>query len=225
MSEEAPFDHREALRGMAPFSRLGGSVLRSVLRLPAVVSLRRGKAICYQGDRAGSAFLILSGSVRAVMYRSDESSIDLGKSGRGVWIGVAEILLDSPYMTDSIAEETCVLLSFSRTAFDGLLRIPEVNDFILRELARRCCILHGRVSLNLPLGRLVNYLLSESAPAPAGKGSLIVSKTQEEIAEAIGVTRETVNKHLGLLQSRGLISIGRGSITLIKPADLRECPD
>jgi DNA-binding GntR family transcriptional regulator len=39
--------------------------------------------------------------------------------------------------------------------------------------------------------------------------------TQEQIAEAIGASRETVNRHLGRLEADGLIKAGRGSITIV----------
>ncbi len=85
-------------------------------------------------------------------------------------------------------------------------------------LARRLYALHGRVGLTHPLARIVHYLLSESAAA----GGPSVRRTQEEIAEAVGVTRETVNKHLGTLASRGLIRVGRGGIEILNAEGMKD---
>ena len=49
----------------------------------------------------------------------------------------------------------------------------------------------------------------------AGLGNAAVSATQERIARAVGVTRETVNKRLGILADAGLIRVARGSIEVV----------
>lgn len=214
-------DLGKSLRDIPPFGRLGEGDLRAIVRSGVPLTLRRGKAVYYQGDRAKVTFLVLSGTIRTTMYRSDESSIDVGRLGRGEWAGVAELLLDSPYLTDAIAEESICLLSFTQPAFSGLLRIADMKDFFLRALARRLYTLHGAIGLTHPIARLVHYLLSECAAPDSPQAPPTVRRTQEEIAEAIGVTRETVNKHLGYLQARGFIEIGRGEIALIDSDGMR----
>jgi CRP/FNR family cyclic AMP-dependent transcriptional regulator len=215
-------DPGKSLRDIPQFGRLGEADLRAVVRSAGSLTLRRGKAAYYQGDRATVAFLILSGTIRTTMYRSDESSIDVGRLGRGEWAGVAELLLDSPYLTDAIAEESSCLLSFTPPAFGGLLRIADMKGFFLRGLARRLYTLHGRIGLTHPLARLIHYLLSECTASESPQAPPAVRRTQEEIAEAIGVTRETVNRHLGYLQARGFIEIGRGEIALIDADGMRD---
>ena len=69
------------------------------------------------------------------------------------------------------------------------------------------------------MDRLVRFLLQRGQ---AGGGE--ISCTQEEIAGAIGVTRETVNRHLGRLQDEGLVSVGRGSVRVLAADALRGRP-
>jgi CRP-like cAMP-binding protein len=215
-------DPVKVLREFPPFGRLGEADLRAIVRSAETLTLRRGKAVYYQGDRAKAAFLILSGSIRNTMYRCEETPIDVGRLGRGEWAGVADLLLDSPYLTDAIAEESSCLLSFSHPAFSALLRIADMKGYFLRALARRLYTLHGRIGLTNPLARLVHYLLSECAVSEGTQGPPVVRGTQEEIAEAIGVTRETINKHLGYLQARGFVEIGRGEIALLDADGMRD---
>ncbi len=204
------------LARLAPFDRLGPRAVAAAVRLAEPAALRTGKALCWQGDRADHCWLLLEGQVRAVMYRSDESTIELGHSGRGDWLGLAELLLESPYLADSTADRPCELAAFSRAGLLQLMELPGVQHSLLRELARRYYTLHARMELKTPRDRIVRLLVERCGGSPGE-----IACTQEEIAEAIGVTRETVNRHLGELAAEGLVRIGRGVLQVPDPSRLR----
>ena len=210
---------QETLAGLPPFDRLAPVERRAALREATEVQLRTGRALCCQGDRAERCWMLVQGRVRGLMYRSDETTIALGRAAPGDWLGLAELLLDSPYLSDLVAEEHCTLAAFSRAGLGRLLELAGMRTFLLREMARRYCTLHSRFELVQPLDRLVHFLLAH-LPGGAGAGSGEVASTQEEIAEAIGATRETVNRHLQRLQDDGLVRVGRGVVTVVDPARL-----
>jgi len=202
-----------------PFDALGAEGRRALERVASPLGLRTGKALFYQGDRADAAYLVLGGSLRGVMYRSDESSLEMGRYGEGEWLGLAECVLGSPYLSDAVAEEPCSLVAFPRPGFERLFAMPGMPRFFLTEMARRYYTLHSRIELAQPMDRLVRFLLQRGQ---VGGGE--ISCTQEEIAGAIGVTRETVNRHLGRLQDEGLVSVGRGSVRVLAADALRGRP-
>ena len=207
----------EQLRRVRPFNRLGERDLRSALRLFEQTTVRKGKALYYQGDRSEGCWLLLDGRTRGMMYRTDESILSLGFSLPGDWLGIAEMLLSSTYLNDALTEESCSLAHIARTSFDRLLAIGTLREFFLREMARRYYVLHSRLELATPMDRLVGYLLERCT----GDEPLSLSVTQEELAEAIGVSRETVNHHLALLGERGAVKSGRGLVEVPDPGALR----
>jgi len=210
----------EALAALPPFDRLEPSALRAALREATEVPLRTGRALCCQGDRADRCWVLLSGRVRGLMYRSDETTVELGRSAPGDWLGLAELLLDSPYLSDLVAEEHCTLAAFSRTGLGRLQELAGMRTSLLNEMATRYYTMHARFELVQPLDRLVHFLLAH-LPGGAGAGSGEVASTQEEIAEAIGATRETVNRHLQRLQDDGLVRVGRGVVKVVDAARLQ----
>lgn len=183
----------------------------ALLRHASRVPLRKGRVLYYQGDRADRAYLVAGGGLRRVLYRSNESTAELGRSGPGEWLGLAEAFLESLYLADAVAETASDLLAFSRTGILRVLDNPGIGSYLLGELSRQLYALHGRVEVNLPLDRTVRYL-AEQVNA-AGE----VSATQEEIAGAVGLARETVNRHLAQLQAEGLIRVGRGGVRILDP--------
>lgn len=210
----------EILAGLPPFDRLDPAGRRTALREATEVPLRTGRALCCQGDRAERCWVLVSGRVRGVMYRSDETTVELGRSGPGDWLGLAELLLDSPYLSDLVAEEHCTLAAFGRIGLGRLLEIGGMRAYLLREMAKRYYTLHARIELVQPLDRLVRFLL-EHASAAAGRAGE-VAFTQEQIADAIGATRETVNRHLQRLQEDGLVRVSRGLVTVVDAGRLGE---
>src|SRR4029079_16216515 len=72
------------------------------------------------------------------------------------------------------------------------------------------------VFLDLP-GRLAQILLWLSQGSPvAGK----IAMTQREIGQIIGMSRQSTNKQLRAWESRKLLKIERGGITILKPEAL-----
>lgn len=205
----------EALAAVPPFDRLEPAGRRAALREATEVSLRTGRALCCQGDRAERCWVVVAGRLRGLMYRSDETSVELGHAGPGDWLGLAETLLDGPYLADHVAEEHCTLAGFGRVGIGRLLEVAGVRGALLREMARRYCTLHARFELVQPIDRLVRFLLDR-----AGGGG-VVAGTQDEIAEAVGAARETVNRNLQRLQDEGLVTVSRGAVTVVDAERLR----
>jgi len=187
--------------------------LRLLLKYSKYQNIRKGKVLYYQSDKADNLFAILGGTIQKIKYRADESTIVLGKVYKGDWLGITEVLIDSLYLYDTITIEATKLLSFSKTNFTQLLKIDNFKNYILTNVAKQHYLLHNQLELNQPLSRLINFLLNTAKLNKNNK--YILYTTQEDLAESIGVTRETVNKHLNRFQQAGLINIFRGSIEII----------
>ena len=86
-----------------PFSLLSADQRIRALAGTELEEYRTGRAVFYQGDVARRAFLLLAGSVRAVMYRSDGSTLELGTLDPGQWLGLAELVVGGHQLTDAVA--------------------------------------------------------------------------------------------------------------------------
>ena len=51
-------------------------------------------------------------------------------------------------------------------------------------------------------------------------GEIYVEITQEELAEAAGLSRETVGKYLHVLQEQGILRVDRGRVFITDPSQL-----
>lgn len=194
-------------KGFPPLDRLEDLALRRLLAGTQTLSFRAGKALFYQGDRANRTFLVLGGTVRTLMYRSDETNLDLGIQGPGDWLGLPEMVVEGPYLTDALPLEVCQVQVFDRSAFSRLRSYPEGEAWLTGELARRCYSLHARIELVQPGLRLARWL-ADHASGP-------IVATQEELALTVGTSRETINRHLGRMQAEGLVKVERGRLQVL----------
>ncbi len=194
----------------APFEGMTKSVMRRAIAIGEIRFIRSRKALWYQSDSAVFCCMILSGSVKTTIYRSDESALDLGLFGPGDWLGAAELIMAGPCAHDAHAIDSCELLTYSKNGFDQLLGFPGIERWFLRDLARRQYALYSRVELTRPHDRLLRQLSDLTSG-----GNARIECTQEELAESIGATRETVNRNLSRLQDEGIIRAGRGWIEVI----------
>ena len=205
-------DIRKTTREMSCFRKIPDADLQLILRCGIHTSFRRQKILYYQSDPARCAYLLLSGKVAGLKYRSDESCVAIGDAKGGDWIGVAEILLSCPYLNDAIAETRIEALVYSAKAFHEVMKVPGMKEFFLKHLAKSFFLLHSQIEINLTSHRLIQYMLLHCVSDD--DGSSVLNATQDEIALAIGVTRETVNKHLHSFQNEGVLFVGRGSVRI-----------
>ncbi len=92
-----------------------------------------------------------------------------------------------------------------------------------RRLRRTTEQVHDAVFLDIP-ARLAKVLLQFTETRSPGPDGLLSSPklTQEELAELVGGTRESINKCLGIFARQGLVRCYRGMVTVLKPEELRK---
>ena len=197
-------------RKLKCFRLLSDRDLRTLLGYGRYVVYRKKRSIYYQSEPAREALLIIAGRVTHLKYRVDDSCLVVGQAEQGDWIGIPEVLLSSIYLTDAVAEENTNTLVFSVNALEEAMKISAMKDFFLEYLAKSLYLLYSQIELNQPRPRIINYVLTHARKSD--EGSAYLATTQEDIAQAVGATRETVNKHMNGLQADGLIQIQRGGI-------------
>lgn len=213
----------EILRGNAQFSGLNKPELLHIAQVSYLRTFRKEMSIYYQGEPAETVYLTISGTLKKIKYRADESSLVLEKAGPGEWLGLPEVIADGPYLTDAVTEELCELLCFSKINFKLLMKIPLFHNKLTEYLARHYYTLHANLESRSPLQKIVRFFrarIETFETRDRTTGNFIIEITQEALAESIGYTRETTNKHLKELEDKKVIRILRGRIEIVSSEEL-----
>lgn len=188
-------------------------VRAALKRYGQVQTLRPGRTLCGQGEAPERVWLVVEGRFNRIKYRSDDSMGPLPGLVAGDWCGLAEFLTGCAVLAETVAEDPCLVLAFSAANFRSLRAGQPVlgGEALAQLLARELVLLHHQLADAGPLDRIVHWLLGRRRQI-AGSANRSVTVTQAELGRAVGCTRETVNKYLGLLEERGLVKVERRCI-------------
>ncbi len=205
------------------FSELGTNDLIAIIRNSVVRTFRKDKVLYYQGDPSEAVYFIISGKIRKIKYRADESSMLIGIYQSGTWLGLNETVIEGLYLTDARVEERSEVLYILKNNFIRMLELPLFEKYILKTVAKEYYSLHGHLDSHTPLKKIVKYFqanIETFGKKDKKSNNYIINITQENLADSISFTRETVNKHLKYLEEKGIIKISRGRIEIIKLDEL-----
>ncbi len=185
----------------------------------------KGSQIYVRGDQVEAVFFLLSGKVRIYSIGNNGRRVTHWFVSGGEFFGLAD-QWNRSYVHDVCAEsqQNVVALVIPHKGLNDLMdSSPLVRDSILRQLARRV-----RTNRNLIVSstteqlsvRLFQLLVSleETKRFGSQEKRAVVGYTQEDLAELLGVTRQSVNRVLRLLEDSGLIKVNRLFISVIGSA-------
>ena len=189
----------------------------------------RGDIIFQKDDPGQSLFIIEDGSVRIYVPGAQGMDLTLAVMGSGDFFGDLSLLDGRPRSASASALSETVVVTVERSDFTGLLRSrPEASLAILAEIAKRVRDT-DQMATDLAFldvgGRLARKLseLAGSHGVQRDGGILIdIPLTQEELANMIGVTRESVNRNLGVFRRLGFVSREGRKVLVRNPDGLRD---
>ena len=193
------------------------------------VEVPRGEAVFHEGDRGDRLYVIVEGKIKLGRASGDGRENLLAVLGPGEMFGELSLFDPGSRNATGTAVADTVLIGMGSDDLDAWLRgRPEVARHLLRALARRLRrtneALADLVFSDVP-GRVAKALLdlSERFGRPTDDGLRVAHDlTQEELAQLVGASRETVNKALADFASRGWLRLEARAVVLLDIDRLRK---
>lgn len=189
---------------------------------------RKGNVIFVQGEQGERCFAIVSGAVKISAYLPDGREAVLALLGPGDVFGELSPFDQAPRSADATAVEDSELLSLDAGALrEAIGRHPQIAMALLHVLSRRLRQSNESfqdVAFFDVSGRVARRLadLADTYGVPSEDGVLIdMPLSQENLAQMIGATRESVNKALATLGRKGLVVRVGKRYRITDPDDLR----
>jgi CRP/FNR family cyclic AMP-dependent transcriptional regulator len=210
----------EYLRRLPLFSRLPDSELAELADRVRTKSFKRGEMIFRKDDPGTHLYMVLEGGVKIALPGEFGQEALVAIMRPGEFFGELALFDRSPRSASATAlEDTRAALLAGDDFLAYLESHPASFRVVLETLARTIRRLSDRVEdlifLDVP-SRVAKYLL-DLVRSSGGNGNEL-TLTQDELAAFIGASRVSVNRVLGDLERREIISIRRRRIA-IKDAD------
>jgi CRP-like cAMP-binding protein len=187
----------------------------------------RGDVLFREGEPGDRVFVILTGKVKIGRAAPDGRENLLMVMGPGDLFGELSLFDPGPRTATATAVTDASLVSLEHTALRPWLAIrPEAASLLLRVLARRLRRTNDNMAdmvfTDVP-GRVAKALLDLAdrfgEPAQPGNEAAGIrvdhGLTQEELAQLVGASRETVNKALADFATRGWLRLDSRAVVLL----------
>jgi CRP-like cAMP-binding protein len=199
-------------------------------------TVRRNTIVYTPDDPSNYVYLLKSGSVRLYRLTEDGQEITLSFIKPGMIFGDGDVLNEAKYSHHAQTLGPSLICYVRRADFRDLLnRYEVINQFILTSHYRRwkeAQQLIENLSLHDVRKRLTNIfvmLASQIGCEFSHRGDadavlIDLSIPQDKLAEFIGTSRESVNRHLKDLKAEGLVDIHERKVVLTRSFVARYLP-
>jgi CRP/FNR family transcriptional regulator, cyclic AMP receptor protein len=213
----------EVLAQASLFAALDDDAAASLRSTMAEVSLPRGGVLFNEGDPGDRLYVIGEGKIKLGTTSTDGRETLLAILGPGEMFGELSFFDPGPRTSTATALTKTKLVCAGHEDLEPWLKgHPEVAAALLRALAHRLRrnneTLSDLVFSDVP-GRVAKALLDLARrfgeSNPDGTVHVVHDLTQEELAQLVGASRETVNKALADFQNRGWLRIEQRGVELL----------
>lgn len=219
----------DALSEAALFEALSEEDSRALRASVKVVKLDRGERLFTEGDAGDRLYIILSGKIKLTKAAPDGRENLLSVHGPGEMFGELSLFDPVPRTSSATAVTEAQLAGLAHDSLRTWLSTrPEVAMHLLQALAQRLRRINevkaDLVFTDVP-GRVAKALLdlSERFGVQTPEGVQVNHDlTQEELAQLVGASRETVNKALADFAARGWIQLAAKSVLVTDTDRLRK---
>jgi len=179
----------------------------------------QGAYICHRGDRIDSWIGVISGLIKLSALSQGGKAVTLAGIRSGGWFGEGTVLKNEARQYDLVALRDTRIALMNRVTFLWLFENSVAfNRFLVRQLNERlgqfiALVEYDRM-LDAParVARNIAWLFNPTL-YPNLPPHLEIS--QEEIGLLSGVSRQVANKSLKLLESKGLLRLEHGGLTVL----------
>lgn len=221
-------EHTVQLLGRVPaFSALGEDELVKVAEVAVPRRFVAGETIFREGDESDTCYIVRNGHARAIREHSDGRSITLANFGPGDIFG--ELAMFDAERRSATVEALDAMDAIAILGSDmrRLLRLhPDIAVKLVIALGRRLRDTNERLArqsfqtVQSRVASVLAQLVAAARAEGAGDADVLITSTQADLAQLAGSSRESASRFLAVLERAGIITQGRGRLTVHDAAAL-----
>jgi CRP-like cAMP-binding protein len=216
------------LLGQVPvFETLAPEDLQHVAEVAVPRSFAAQQVIFREGDESDTCYIVRSGHARAMREHVDGRSLALAHFGPGDIFGELAMFDDERRSATVETLDAVDAIAIAGSDMRRLLRQhPDIAVKLVIALGRRLRDANERLTrqsfqtVQSRVAVVLDGLVCQAQSEGAGAGDVLVTITQADIAQLAGSSRESASRFLAVLERAGVITQGRGRITVRDPEAL-----
>ena len=210
------------------FGDLDRRELEAVSHVAVPRRWERGQVIFREGDQGDTCYLLRTGAVVLTREHQDGRMVALAELRAGALFGELAMFRGETRSATAEAIEATTAVALLASDMSRLMkRNPDLSLKFLATLAERVSRTNERLlqqSFQTVAGRVASALLAQTISRQAEgapEEGVLIRSTQAEIANLAGTSRESASRFLATLERAGVVTLGRGKVTVHDPGRLR----
>ncbi|NJN45212.1 MAG: Crp/Fnr family transcriptional regulator [Candidatus Competibacteraceae bacterium] len=210
-----------AWRNLFPALAAGDHESQAILDAARLIAMPAEQPVFYAGSPCENYLLLLAGCIRVQVIGEGGREAVLYRvlPGQSCVLTTCCVLSGDAYPAEGYTETPVRALVVTKPAFEQALEsAPAFRRFVFTNLGGRIAQVIARmeeVTFRPIEQRLARFLLSRADDTG------ILQATHQEISVELGTAREVVSRHLKRLEIAGILELGRSTVQVRKPSELR----
>jgi CRP-like cAMP-binding protein len=210
------------------FEELTEDDLRRVAEVSVPRAFAAGDVIFREGDDSDTCYVVQSGHARALREHADGRQITLATFGPGDIFGELAMFDDERRSATVEAIDDLEVIGILGPDMRRLMREhPDIAVQLSIALGRRLRAANERLArqsfqtVQSRVALVLDQLVEQARSEGAADHDVLVRTTQADLAKLAGSSRESASRFLAVLERAGVITQGRGRLTVHDPAALQ----
>lgn len=211
------------------FSILEEPQLKEITDKITQKTYKKGEMIFFEGDKSEKLYVINSGKVKIFKYTKEGKEQILYIISTGDFLGDLSLLKKEDFKFNAEALEDVNMCQLTKEDFDEAVREnPEIALKILEVLYERIYKLENLVQslstkdIESRISRLLLSFIKDFGVPEDDIVKLELPLSREDMANYIGVTRETISRKLNSMQDEGIIDLIGNKTIILKDLEYLE---
>jgi len=196
------------------FSHLNPEDMTTVIKKIDRREYQKGDFLFQLGDAAERLWIVNEGSIKVFTYTQEGKEQILYLLSSGDFLGDLNLFKENAYPYYAAALEPTRLCTLSRENFQEILKdVPKINEKVLAYAYDRITNLEELVqtvtakNVGQRIAKLLLHFLEHFGLERNGMLEITFPVSREDMANYLGLTRETVSRQLSQFQSEGIIDM------------------
>ena len=217
----------ELLTQVPVFEALAPPDLARVADVAVPRTFPGGQVIFREGDASDTCYIVRTGHARAVRENIDGRTITLAHFGPGDIFGELAMFDDERRSATVETLDEVEAIAILGADMRRLLREhPDIAVKLVIALGRRLREANERLArqsfqtVQSRVAGVLGQLVRQAQAEGASERDVLVTITQADIAQLAGSSRESASRFLAVLERAGIVTQGRGRVTVHEPSAL-----
>jgi CRP/FNR family transcriptional regulator len=218
----------DLLERVPVFETLGPRELARVAAVAVPRSFEAGQVIFREGDASDTCYIVRRGHARAIRAHGDGRTLTLAHFGPGDIFGELAMFDDERRSATVETLDSVDAVAILGADMRRLLREhPDIAVKLVIALGRRLRAANERIArqsfqtVQSRVAGVLGQLVIQAQAEGASPKDVLVVVTQADIAQLAGSSRESASRFLAVLERAGVVTQGRGRVTVHDPEALQ----